>query len=91
MTAPTHPLADPTITEATVRQKKVVRIGDRVKHFGQRYTSNGTATVIGFYDNGSPGHPWIKVLVKTKRPTGIYEDIGQTQGWDWDRTELPVE
>lgn len=75
---------DPSITEATVMYKKVAKIGDRVKHFAQRYGNPGTATVGGFYvDPEAPKLGWIKVRVKPDNPSSCY---GNT--WDWDRTEL---
>ena len=86
--------ADPTITEAEIMYGDVARIGSRVKHYGQRYTSGPTATVVGFVRIGDPGVPnpmgfrngWIKVLVEHDNPESVY---AFDDGWDWDRTELP--
>lgn len=65
---------------AAIMHGYTVLIGDRVKHFGQRYGyGNGTATVVGFkYDeNGN-----LKVLIE---PDGGHSAYGNE--WDADRTE----
>lgn len=80
--------ADPNITEAEIMYGDVARIGSRVKHYGQRYTTGPTATIIGFYhEPGSSyrGKPWVKVLVEHDNPESAY---AFDDGWDWDRTEM---
>ena len=76
---------DLTITEAVVIGGRVARIGDRVKHFGERFTGDATATVIGFNQLGQVGPSRIKVIVKPDSPNSVYASF---PGWDWDRTEL---
>lgn len=58
------------------------RVGDRVRHYGQRYNyREGTATITGF-EVGPQGYPcdWVKVLVQEDAPS-VYGS-----SWDWDRT-----
>jgi hypothetical protein len=75
------------ITEAEVSHGKIAKIGDRVKHFGQRYTGCATATIVGF--ERMEGHywrgkQWVKVVVEIDpKDSGMYGTR-----WDWDRTEL---
>lgn len=92
-----HPLADPAITSAEVLGRKTVKVGSRVKHFGQRYTGCATATVLGFRDVGheSPDHDgdarlpsWIKVLVEHDASPSGYD---RPDGWDADRTEVAAD
>jgi hypothetical protein len=77
------------ITEATVMRGQVVRIGSRVKHWGQRWTGCATATVVGFERAGDTPNPlgfapdWVKVLVEPDSEPSMYGSA-----WDWDRTEV---
>jgi hypothetical protein len=53
------------ITEAIVMHSETAHIGDRVKHFGQRYgNGEGTAEVTGFREEDGN----IIVLVKPDNP-----------------------
>lgn len=65
--------------------RETARIGSRVKHYGQQYTSYSTATVIGFKNVGTDERPWIKVLVEHDSDESAY---AFKDGWDWDRTEV---
>lgn len=59
---------------------RIAVIGDRVKHYGQRYGyGTGTATIVGF-SSSIEGHD--KVLVENDGHTGYGTE------WDADRTEL---
>ena len=72
---------DDALSEAVVVDGKVILIGDRVRHYGQRYNfAEGTATVVAC------GHcpersDWIMVEVKPDQPLDSYGVC-----WDWDRT-----
>lgn len=76
------------IVRARVCYNEVVRVGDRVRHYGQRYNySEGTATITGFRELGpedgyrtGTGEPWVKILVDEDRDS-LYG--GE---WDYDRT-----
>lgn len=78
-------VVDLTITEAEVMYGETARVGDRVKHFGERFTGLATATVVGFNRCGDIRPSQIKVIVKPDNPDSPYASL---PGWDWDRTEL---
>lgn len=59
------------------------QIGSRVKHYGQRFTGEATATVTGFSRDQTTGH--LMVLVSHDNPSNGYDMPG---GWSLDRTEL---
>jgi hypothetical protein len=80
------PPDDRTITEAMVMYRKVVTRGSRVKHFGEGFTGEATATVVGFYNEGTPQWPAIKVIIKPDRPDNLYAGF---PAWDQDRVVLP--
>ncbi len=77
------------IRRAEVMMEKTVVVGDRVRHYGQRFTSRATATVTGFSiaedmrDTEHPGRPWVKIHVDQDAPGSWHKDE-----WDWDRTVL---
>jgi hypothetical protein len=55
-------------------------VGDRVKHFGQRYTGGPTATLVGF-ELDSDYEVWKAVVTPDPRDPGSYGTR-----WDLDRT-----
>lgn len=66
---------------ATVMGGRTVRVGDTVKHFGQRFTGCATARVVGFETIGT----WVRVRVEY---IDGYREAGYGTTWDWDRTEV---
>lgn len=63
-----------------------IQVGDRVKHYGQRFTGSATATVTGFEIIDDPrlwNYPWVKVHVKRDNP----DSQAYPSPWDWDRVE----
>jgi hypothetical protein len=85
---PTSPRDDSSIQEVAVLHRDTVRRGDRVKHWAQRYTGCATATVIGFYNEGTAANPWMMVLVSGDNPENYFSEAGLERGWDYDRTQL---
>jgi hypothetical protein len=82
---------DPTNIEcAEVTGRQTVKVGDRVRHSGQRFTGAATATITGFsvdpsmHDTDHPGRSWVKIHVVQDQQRGMWPK----DEWDWDRTVL---
>jgi hypothetical protein len=61
-----------------------IRVGSRVKHYGQRWTGYATATVTEIHVEVPGFRPdWARVTVRQD------DDVNwPTSVWDWDRTEV---
>lgn len=88
---PASPLDDPSIETVTVLGRNVVRRGDRVKHYSQRWTGCATATVIGFYNERGATNPWMRVLALGDNPSEYFSQLGHDRGWDYDRTQAATD